>query len=130
LIHCSDDFLFFCSAAYELLQIDSYIVLIYEYFDGISLRELLKEKRSPDLHSHHIDIPDISLTRSSLSTISPLQTHRRIVNTNTSVIFSLQKFLPLSIQLSLTLAQIHKENIIHKDISCGNILYNEHTGKK
>ncbi|MEI2583571.1 serine/threonine-protein kinase [Scytonema sp. PRP1] len=43
--------------------------------------------------------------------------------------FELSQFLQIAIQLSSTLAQIHKNNIIHKDIKPQNILINTKTGQ-
>ncbi|KAB8316429.1 AAA family ATPase [Tolypothrix campylonemoides VB511288] len=43
--------------------------------------------------------------------------------------FELNIFLQIAIQLSSTLAQIHKNNIIHKDIKPQNILINTKTGQ-
>ncbi|PSB05600.1 serine/threonine protein kinase, partial [filamentous cyanobacterium CCP2] len=42
---------------------------------------------------------------------------------------SLAAFLQIAIQLTLILAQLHQQNIIHKDIKPHNILVNERTGE-
>lgn len=43
--------------------------------------------------------------------------------------FDLSNFLQIAIQLSSTLAQLHQNNIIHKDIKPQNILINAKTGQ-
>ena len=42
--------------------------------------------------------------------------------------FELSQFLQIAIQLSSTLAQLHQNNILHKDIKPHNILFNAKTG--
>lgn len=43
--------------------------------------------------------------------------------------FELSEFLPIAIQLVATIAQLHQNNIIHKDIQPGNILVNTPSGQ-
>ena len=43
--------------------------------------------------------------------------------------WSLEKFLPLAIEITQILREIHRRNIIHKDINPSNILLNPETGQ-
>ena len=76
--------------AYDLISINSTLILVCEYFNG------------PSLHSY-------------LSTAAY------------SNGFPLVEFLFLGIKLSHVLYDIHQQNIIHKDITASNILYNRQT---
>ena len=76
--------------AYDLISINSTLILVCEYFNG------------PSLHSY-------------LSTAAY------------SNGFPLIEFLCLGIKLSHVLYDIHQQNIIHKDITASNILYNRQT---
>ncbi|MBD2014214.1 AAA family ATPase [Microcoleus sp. FACHB-53] len=43
--------------------------------------------------------------------------------------FSLSEFLPIALQITQTLGQIHHHNIIHKDINPSNLVFNPQTGQ-
>ncbi|MDE5068016.1 MAG: protein kinase, partial [Trichodesmium sp. St4_bin8_1] len=43
--------------------------------------------------------------------------------------FTLEEFLTIAIQITESLAVIHNNNIIHKDINPSNIIYNPQTGQ-
>ena len=76
--------------AYDLISIQSTLILVCEYFNG------------PSLHSY--------LSTSAFSSGFPLI-----------------EFLCLGIKLSHVLYDVHQQNIIHKDITASNILYNRQT---
>jgi serine/threonine protein kinase len=111
--------------ARELIQLENNIILVCEYFEGRSLRDILKETCNHDQTLTKL-LSDTSLNNKLLDDNDKLSTS--ISSPVKSTPFTLQTFLPLAIQLSLTLGQIHQQNIIHKDLSCGNILYNESNG--
>lgn len=54
-----------------------------------------------------------------------LQSH--YVNPRYNNGFNMDDFYPLAMQLSLTLAAIHTQQIIHRDLTSANILYNPNT---
>jgi serine/threonine protein kinase len=128
-----------------LIQLENNIILVCEYFEGRSLRDILRDSdlnRGCDINIgnyEHVDtMSDISAAASPepINIYTDTNVHNRTLNHvhtsscqhSRSAPFTLQTFLPLAIQLSLTLGQIHQQNIIHKDLSCGNILYNEADG--
>lgn len=76
--------------AYDLISMQSTLILVCEYFNG------------PSLHSY--------LSTSAYSNGFPLI-----------------EFLCLGIKLSHVLYDVHQQNIIHKDITASNILYNRQT---
>src|ERR687886_974199 len=67
--------------------------------------------------------------QNGLALILPDFEGEALTNSISTQVLNLSQFLLIGIQLSATLAQLHQNNIIHKDIKPQNILINPKTGQ-